>query len=94
MKERIKELGYTLEDILKKCIGEITPTKKLVAFLILILIGTLVNLYITFKSVRAMSGNAERENIIQIDHISKPQVIKRKTIEQLKEKKDEEQQTE
>ena len=89
MKERIKELGYSLEYILKRCIGGSTPEKRLITFLILILIGTLTNLYITFKSVQALSGNAKRENTFRIDHISKPEIVKRNQIEQPKENDDE-----
>ncbi len=75
MKERIKEIGYVLEDIFKKIVGEITPEKKLVIILSILLIGTLANLYMTFKAVQSMGGDNNGNNTLNIKHIEQPEII-------------------
>lgn len=75
MKERIKEIGYVLEDIFKKIVGEITPEKKLVIILSILLIGTLANLYMTFKAVQSMGGDNNGNNTLNIKHIKQPEII-------------------
>ncbi len=75
MKERIKEIGYVLEDFLKRIIGEITPDKKLVCILLVLFIATLANLYMTFKAVQALSSN-DKDSSLNIGHINRPEVIK------------------
>jgi hypothetical protein len=75
MKERIKEIGYVLEDIFRKIVGEITPEKKLVIILSILLIGTLANLYMTFKAVQSMGGDSNGNNTLNIKHIEQPEII-------------------
>lgn len=74
MKERIKEIGYVLEDIFKKIVGEITPEKKLVIILSILLIGTLANLYMTFRAIQSMGSN-NGNNTLNIRHIGQPEII-------------------
>lgn len=77
MKEKMKEIGYVIEDLLKRITGEITPEKKLVIILSILLIGTLANLYMTFRSVQSLGSNDNRDNALNIRHIEQPQVINR-----------------
>ncbi|HML65215.1 MAG TPA: TraL conjugative transposon family protein [Dysgonomonas sp.] len=77
MKERIKEFGYTLEDLLKRIVGEITPDKRLVFVLSILLIGTLANLYMTFRAVQSMSKNDNSKNSLEIRHIGRPEIVER-----------------
>lgn len=75
MREKIKEIGYILEDILKRIIGEITPEKKLVIILSILLIGTLANLYMSFKAVQSMGSDSNGNNTLNINHIEQPEII-------------------
>lgn len=77
MREWLKEIGYAIEDLFKKIIGEITPDKKLVIMLSILLIGTLANLYITYKAVQALGDNSRRNDSVQIRHIDTPGIVKR-----------------
>lgn len=76
MREWIKETGYAIEDLFKKIIGEITPDKKLVIILIILLIGTLANLYLTFRAIQAMGSNSRQNDPVQIRHIAPPGIVK------------------
>ncbi len=76
MKDKIKEIGYAFEDLFKRIIGEITPDKKLVIVLSILLIGTLANLYVTFRAVQSMGENDKSGNTLDIRHIEQPSVVK------------------
>ncbi|NDV70391.1 TraL conjugative transposon family protein [Dysgonomonas sp. 25] len=69
MKERIKELGYWLEDKLKGLCGEITPDKRLTVILIMLLLFTILNLYFTFTSIANWGREQERKEQLKIEHI-------------------------
>lgn len=76
MKGLFKEIGYVLEDRLKRITGEITPDKKLCVILIVLLICTLANLYITFRAVQGLGKDRSKENTMNIGHIEQPDIIK------------------
>lgn len=69
MKERIKEIGYWFEDKLKALCGEITPDKRLTVILIMLLAFTLLNLYITFTTIKNWGREEERREQMKIEHI-------------------------
>ena len=69
MKERIKEIGYWLEDKLKALCGEITPDKRLTVILIMLLAFTLLNLYFTFTTIKNWGREEERREQMKIEHI-------------------------
>ena len=69
MKERIKELGYWIEDRLKDLCGEITPDKRLTVILIMLLLFTILNLYFTFTSISNWGREQERKEQLKIEHI-------------------------
>ncbi len=69
MKERIKEIGYWIEDKLKDLCGEITPDKRLTVILIMLLLFTILNLYFTFTSISDWGREQERKDQIKIEHI-------------------------
>lgn len=69
MKERIKEIGYWLEDKLKDLCGEITPNKRLTVILIMFLIFTVANLYFTFSAFYNWGKEKERQEQLKIEHI-------------------------
>ncbi|GAB6122394.1 TraL conjugative transposon family protein [Dysgonomonas termitidis] len=69
MKERIKELGYWLEDKLKELCGEITTDKRLTVIIIMLLLFTILNLYFTFTSIKTWGMEEERREQLKIEHM-------------------------
>lgn len=78
MKERIKEIGYWLEDKLKDFCGEITPDKRLTVILIMLLLFTLLNLYFTFKTISDWGRENEKRELLKIEHIKQLELEKSK----------------
>ena len=82
MKERIKELGYWLEDKLKDLCGEITPDKRLTVIVIMLLFFTILNLYFTFTAISNWGREQERRDQLKIEHIKQLELEKSKFKEQ------------
>lgn len=82
MKERIKELGYWLEDKLKDLCGEITPDKRLTVIVIMLLFFTILNLYFTFTAISNWGREQERRDQLKIEHIKQLELEKSKIKEQ------------
>lgn len=82
MKERIKELGYWLEDKLKDLCGEITPDKRLTVIVIMLLFFTILNLYFTFTAISNWGREQERRDQLKIEHIKQLELEKSKFQEQ------------
>ncbi|MFV0588003.1 TraL conjugative transposon family protein [Bacteroides reticulotermitis] len=78
MKERIKELGYWIEDKLKGLCGEITPDKRLTVIIIMLLLFTILNLYFTFISIADWGREQERKEQLKIEHIKQLELEKTK----------------
>lgn len=78
MKERIKELGYWLEDKLKDLCGEITPGKRLTVIVIMLLFFTILNLYFTFTAISNWGREQERRDQLRIEHIKQLELEKTK----------------
>lgn len=78
MKERIKEVGYWLEDKLKSLCGEITPDKRLTIIIIMLLLFTILNLYFTFTSIADWGREQERKEQLKIEHIKQLELEKTK----------------
>lgn len=78
MKERIKELGYWLEDKLKDLCGEITPDKRLTVIVIMLLLFTILNLYFTFTAISNWGREQERRDQLKIEHIKQLELEKNK----------------
>lgn len=76
MKERIKEIGYVIEGKIKDLCGEITPDKRLIIILTILLICTIVNLYITFSAIYNMGKQSRRKESLKIEHIEQPELKK------------------
>lgn len=79
MKERIKELGYWLEDKLKDLCGEITPDKRLTVIVIMLLFFTILNLYFTFTAISNWGREQERRDQLKIEHIKQLELEKSKS---------------
>lgn len=79
MKERIKELGYWLEDKLKDLCGEITPDKRLTVIVIMLLFFTTLNLYFTFTAISNWGREQERRDQLKIEHIKQLELEKSKS---------------
>ena len=79
MKERIKELGYWLEDKLKDLCGEITPDKRLTVITIMLLFFTILNLYFTFTAICNWGREQERRDQLKIEHIKQLELEKSKS---------------
>lgn len=71
MKDFFREIGYWIEDRLKDLCGEITPDKRLTVILIMLLLFTILNLYITFTSIANWGREQERKEQLKIEHIKK-----------------------
>jgi len=69
MKERIKEIGYWLEDKLKDFCGELTPDKRITVILIMLLILTIGNIYFTFSTIYNWGKESEKKKQLEIEHI-------------------------
>ena len=78
MKERMKELGYWLEDKLKDLCGEITPDKRLTVIVIMLLFFTILNLYFTFTAISNWGREQERRDQLKIEHIKQLELEKTK----------------
>lgn len=78
MKERIKELGYWLEDKLKDLCVEITPDKRLTVIVIMLLFFTILNLYFTFTAISNWGREQERRDQLKIEHIKQLELEKTK----------------
>lgn len=81
MKERIKELGYWVEDKVKDLCGEITPDKRLTVILIMLLLFTILNLYFTFTSISDWGREQERKDQLKIEHIRQLELERTKSNE-------------
>lgn len=80
MKERIKELGYWIEDKLRTLCGEITPDKRLTVIIIMLLLFTILNLYFTFTAISNWGRAQERKDQLKIEHIKQLDLEKRKRL--------------
>ncbi len=69
MKERLKEVWYWFEDKLKDLCGELTPDKRIVTILIMLLILTIGNLYFTFSTIYNWGKDSEKKKQLDIEHI-------------------------
>ena len=78
MKERIKEFGYWLEDKLKDLCGEITPGKRIMVILVMLLILAVGNLYFTFSTIYDWGKESEKKKQLEIEHIGQPDLEQRK----------------
>lgn len=83
MKERLKELGYCIEDKLKELCGEINPDKRLTVILIMLLIFTILNLYFTFTTISNWGRNREQERWLKMEHINGLKLQKEKKLQDL-----------
>ena len=83
MKERIKELGYWIEDSLREFCGEITPDKRLTIILIILLLGTIANLYLTFHTIHEWGKESERKEQLKIEHIKQLEFQKKNNYDYL-----------
>jgi|GEM_PF-3436253 len=68
MKE-IMEIRDAIQDKIKGLCGEITPGKRLVFFLTVILAFAAVNLYITFSSIYNLGKKSAQSGVIKTGHI-------------------------
>lgn len=71
MKEQLKELGYWLEGKIKDLCGELTPDKRIVTILVMLLILTIGNLYFTFSTIYNWGKESERKKHPGIEHIER-----------------------
>lgn len=78
MKERIKKLGYRLEDKLRELCGEITPGKRLTVILGMLLLFTIMNLYLTFTAISNWGRRQEKKEQLKIEHIEGMELLKKK----------------
>lgn len=69
MKERLKEVWYWFEDKLKDLCGELTPDKRIIVILIMLLILTIGNLYFTFSTIYNWGKESEKKEQMEIEHI-------------------------
>lgn len=72
MKKRIQKLGYWLEDKIKDLVGELTPDKRIVVVITMLLLFTVLSLYFSFSSIYNF-GKGDGENL-QIQHIERLQL--------------------
>lgn len=79
MKNRIKELGYWVEDKLKDLSGEITPGKRLAVILVMLLLFTTLNLYFTFTAISNRARGQEKKKHLKIEHIQRMELLKEKS---------------
>ncbi|WP_165043867.1 TraL conjugative transposon family protein [Dysgonomonas sp. ZJ709] len=71
MKETIREIRYAIQDKIKDWCGEITPDKRLIFILVVIIVFTAINLYFTFSSIYNLGKKNAVNELIQIEHIKK-----------------------
>ena len=76
MKNIIKELGYSIEDFLKRICGEITPDKRLTVILVMLLVFTVANIYFTVSSIYNWGKENARKEQLQIEHIRRLELRK------------------
>lgn len=81
MKHWFKEIGYWFDDKLRSLCGEITPDKRLMVILIMLLLFTILNLYFTFTSISNWGREQEQQNQLKIEHIKQLELEKRKRLE-------------
>lgn len=85
MKKRIKELGYWLEDRLKDFVGELTPDKRLVAILTMLLLFTALSLYFTFSAFYNFGkGKGEQIHMQHIERLELELQEKKQELKQVK----------
>jgi hypothetical protein len=75
MKEILKEIGYYLEDKLKRLCGAPTPGKRIAFVVILISSGAAINFYFLFSSIYNMGKSDAVKETIKIEHIDSPILI-------------------
>jgi hypothetical protein len=76
MKNIIKELGYSIEDFLKRICGEITPDKRLTVILVMLLVFTVANIYFTVSSIYNWGKENAPKEQLQIEHIRRLELRK------------------
>jgi hypothetical protein len=69
MKQILKELGYSIDSSLRKLCGDITPEKRVMVVIIMILVFTSVNIYFTFSTIYNWGKEKQRREQLQIEHI-------------------------
>ncbi|MDH6310006.1 hypothetical protein M2451_002896 [Dysgonomonas sp. PFB1-18] len=81
MKERLKEVWYWFEDKLKGLCGELTPDKRIVTILIMLLILTIGNLHFTFSTIYNWGKESEKKEQMEIEHIRQLELEQNKSKE-------------
>lgn len=86
---RLGAVEEWLEDRLKKLCGEITPDKRIVVTLVMLLLFAGLSLYMTFSSIyRFGKGEGERLNIRHIERLKLELEDKQSKLDSLKQSKE------
>lgn len=72
MKERIKNISCWIEDRLRYLCGEITPDKRLTVVLIILLLFTILNLYLTFSAISNFGKEKAKKEFLKIESAQEP----------------------
>lgn len=86
---RLGTVGEWLEDRLKQLCGEISPDKRIVVTLVMLLLFAGLSLYMTFSSIyRFGKGEGERLNIRHIERLQLELKDKQQELDSLKQSKE------
>ncbi len=70
MKEQLKEIGYWLEGKIKDFCGELTPDKRVMVILVMLLILTIGNVYFTFSTIYNWGKDSQKK-----EHTGQPELM-------------------
>ena len=76
MKGKLNELGGWCSDKLRGFCGEINPDKRLMIIIVMLLIGTIVNLYFTFYAIYNIGHSDAEKEFIEVEHIKQLEIEK------------------
>lgn len=74
MRTKIKELREQFEQWLRRHCSRMTPERRLITVLIIGIIFTVINIYITFKAIYEIGREDARNELMQINPIEPPAI--------------------
>ena len=68
----LKEVGYTINDFLRRICGGLSPDARITVILIMLLVFTIGNLYFTISTIYNWGHRDGKYEIPEIQHIDSP----------------------
>ena len=69
IKHILKEIGYSIDDFLRRMCGSLSEDARIIIILVMLLLFSIGSIYITVSSIYNMGRERERKETYEIQHI-------------------------